>query len=260
MRMAALQFEAKAGDPAANLARIEEAAGRASEAGAQLLMAPELCLSGYGAGEAHAAQAEPLDGPLVGRLQAIARNNGLAIITGFTERLGDAIANSALFLDGTRVITYRKAFLYGDYEKDLFEPGSCDNVIVEHAGLKIGMLICYDVEFPENVRRLAVAGVDLVAVPTALPATEHSPFIANSVVSVRAFENQVHVAYVDLCGKDERFAYAGLSTVAAPDGRILAQAGTGEEMIIADIDPAGFGAARAENPYLADLAAVTGRG
>jgi predicted amidohydrolase len=260
MRIAALQFEAKAGDPAANLARIEAAAGRAAEAGAKLLVAPELCLSGYGAGEAHEAQAEPLDGPLVGRLQAIARNNGLAIITGFSERLGDAIANSALFLDGTRVVAYRKAFLYGDYEKDLFKPGRPETVIVEHAGLKIGMLICYDVEFPENVRRLALAGVDLVAVPTALPATEHAPFIAHSIVPVRAFENQVHVAYVDLCGKDERFSYAGLSTVAAPDGRVLAQAGSGEELIFADIDPAGFEAAREENPYLADLAAVTGRG
>ena len=259
MRIAALQFEAKAGAVGRNLGRIIEAAAAAAKGGAELLIAPELCLPGYGAGDGFGSLAEPLDGPLVARIQDTCRKTGVAIVTGFCERAGSEIANSALFLDGRRAVVYRKAFLYGDYEKHHFMPGSPENVIVEHGGLRIGMLICYDVEFPENVRRLAAAGVDLVAVPTALPKTPHAGFIAGSIVPVRAFENQLHIAYADLCGHDGRFAYAGLSTIAAPDGRTLASAGSGEELLFAHIDPAAFDASRAENPYLSDLEAVMGK-
>jgi predicted amidohydrolase len=259
MRIAALQFEARAGAVQENLGRVIEAAGTAAKGGAGLLIAPELCLPGYGAGDAFESLAEPLDGPLVAKLQDVCREAGIAIIAGFGERRGGEVANSAVFLDGERAVAYHKAFLYGPYEKRHFVPGKPENVIVEHGGLKIGILICYDVEFPENVRRLATAGVDLVAVPTALPGSPHAGFIAGSVVPVRAFENQVHVVYANLCGADGDFTYAGLSTVAAPDGRILASAGSGEELIFAEIDPAAFDASREENPYLGDLAAVMGK-
>ena len=115
------------------------------------------------------------------------------------------------------------------------------------------MLICYDVEFPENVRRLAQAGADLVAVPTALPASDHAAFISGSIIPVRAFENQVHVAYANHCGADENFAYAGLSRIAAPDGRTLAAADAALCLLIADVEPAAYQAARDANPYLDDL-------
>ena len=143
----------------------------------------------------------------------------------------------------TRV--YRKAFLYGDYEKRLFAAATPQACIVDVSGLKVGVLICYDVEFPENVRRLAQAGADLVAVPTALPASDHEAFISGSIIPVRAFENQVHVAYANHCGADDNFAYAGLSRVAAPDG---GDARRGErrpaQLLIADIEPAAYPMAR----------------
>ena len=152
----------------------------------------------------------------------------------------------------TRV--YRKAFLYGDYEKRLFAAAAPEACIVECGGLKVGVLICYDVEFPENVRRLAQAGADLVAVPTALPASDHDAFISGSVIPVRAFENQVHVAYANHCGADDNFAYAGLSRIAAPDGATLAVADAAlPDLLIADIEPQAYAAAREANPYLDDL-------
>ena len=162
-------------------------------------------------------------------------------------------ARSSSTATATRV--YRKAFLYGGYEKGLFAAPPPQSCIVELGGLKVGVLICYDVEFPENVRRLAQAGADLVAVPTALPASEHAAFIARNVIAVRAFENQVHVAYANHCGADENFAYAGLSHVAAPDGATLAAAGTEPCLLIADIDLEAYAAAREVNPYLDDLQA-----
>lgn len=124
MRIAALQMRAVAGDPAANLARIERAAVEAAAAGATLLVAPELAVTGYGAGEAIGDLAEGADGPIVDRLAAIARNAGLAIACGIAERDGGDVYNSAVLIEpaGRRTV-YRKSHLYGPYERGLFRPG-----------------------------------------------------------------------------------------------------------------------------------------
>ena len=116
------------------------------------------------------------------------------------------------------------------------------------------MLICYDVEFPENVRRLAQAGADLVArADRAAGKRSRGLHCRASIIPVRAFENQVHVAYANHCGADENFAYAGLSRIAAPDGRTLAAADAALSLLIADVEPAAYQAARDANPYLEDL-------
>jgi predicted amidohydrolase len=83
--------------------------------------------------------------------------------------------------------------------------GHPSDSIIEYGGLRIGILICYDVEFPENVRRLALAGAHLIAVPTALPATDQAGLIARKMVPVRAFENQLFIAYANHCGADDLF-------------------------------------------------------
>lgn len=255
MRMAILQMRAKAGDVAANLDRIGRAAADAAAQGAGLLVTPELAVTGYGAGEAIRALAEPADGPTVERLRQLSLDTGVAIAAGFAERDGNAVYNSAICVDGdARPAVYRKSHLYGDYERGLFAAGRPAAVTFRLAGVRIGMLICYDVEFPENVRRLAQAGAELIVVPTALPAGDHADLIARKMIPVRAFENQIFVAYVDHCGADARFAYAGLSGIAAPDGRLLAAAGeTGEALLFADIDPAAYAQSAAANTYLADL-------
>lgn len=255
MRIAALQMQAVAGDVAANLSRIEQAAKEAASKGAGLLVAPELAVTGYGAGDAILGLAEPADGKTAGRLGEIARRTGLAIIAGFAERTGDTVYNSALFVEaGKPAAVYRKSHLYGDYERGLFRPEDPSACLVEFGGLKLGMLICYDVEFPENVRRLARAGAQAVLVPTALPASDHAALIAQKMIPVRAFENQIFVAYVNHCGADERFAYAGLSGVAAPDGELIAKAGSQKEaLLLAKIDPRDYRESAVANSYLADL-------
>ncbi len=257
MRIAALQMSATAGDPAANLARIIAAAERAAAHGAELLVTPELALPGYGAGPAMTALAEAADGPAAKRLAGLAEATGMAIIAGFAERDGDAVFNSALFVapGGARHV-YRKSHLYGAYERELFAAAPPAAVTLDFRGLKLGMLICYDVEFPENMRRLALAGAQAVLVPTALPAGDYAAFIARQMVPVRAFENQVFVAYVNHCGADPLFAYAGLSGVASPDGRLLAAAEADKALLLfADLDPAAYAASAAANSYLTDLRA-----
>ncbi|WP_438752457.1 carbon-nitrogen hydrolase family protein [Pararhizobium sp. O133] len=253
--LAALQMKSVPGDVAANLARVEQAAKDAAGRGASLLMTPELGLTGYGAGDVIRDLADSADGALVRRLQVISAQSGIAIIAGFAEQAEGTVFNSAVYVDGDAApVVYRKSNLYGDYERDLFTPAAPGTVTFDHRGVRCGMLICYDVEFPENVRRLALAGVDAVLVPTALPAGYSGTFIANHMIQTRAFENQVFVAYINHCGADERFTFAGSSRIAAPDGSLLANAAShGETLMVVTIKPADFKVSKAENTYLTDL-------
>ena len=254
MRIAAFQMTARAGAVSENLASIAGAADEAKRRGADLLVAPELATTGYGAGEAIQDLAESADGPQVARLTQIAAQSHVALVAGFAERAGVCVYNAAVLVtpSGERIV-YRKRHLYGDYEKRLFAPGGAPSPIVEICGIRLGILICYDVEFPEAVRRLAADGADLVVVPTALPESGHAAFIAERIVPVRAFENQVAVVYANHAGADGRFTYAGRSGIAMPNGSDAARAPpAGAALIVADYDPGAFAECRAANPYLAD--------
>jgi predicted amidohydrolase len=123
-------------------------------------------------------------------------------------------------------------------------------MVAELEGIKIGILICYDVEFPEAVRALALAGAELIAVPTALI----RPFdiVARTLVPARAFENQVYVAYAGMCGNEAGLGYCGLSCIVGPNGQDLARAGTGPALLFADIDLSVIPKGRMSNPYLSD--------
>lgn len=255
MKLAAVQMNSIDGDVAANLDRIERAAAEAAGKGATLLITPELGVTGYGAGAVIRDLAEMADGPIVQQLRRISRDAGIAIIAGFAEREGSAVYNSAVHVDGDAAPTvYRKSHLYGDYERSLFTPGEPSTRLFEHQGVTCGMLICYDVEFPENVRRLALAGADAVLVPTALPAGWSGTFITDHMIQTRAFENQVFLAYINHCGSDAMFSFAGLSRIAAPDGQVLAKANSADEtLIFAEINPQEFAISRSENTYLRDL-------
>ncbi|MCK8779484.1 carbon-nitrogen hydrolase family protein [Rhizobium sp. NTR19] len=255
MKIAGYQMQPIVGDVGANLAKIEAAAERAAAEGGRLLIAPELALTGYGAADQFPDLATPAHGPVTDRLSEVAARHGIAIVAGFAEETHDGTFNSAFFTDGKgQTAVYRKCNLYGPYERAWFRQEDRRQVLVTLDDVKIGFLICYDVEFPENVRRLAKGGADLVVVPTALPTGWSGQFIAEHMIQVRAFENQVFVAYINHCGSDELFAYAGLSRVAAPDGKLVAKApADGETLIFADIDPSAYAQSRAENTYLADL-------
>ncbi|MCQ0091995.1 carbon-nitrogen hydrolase family protein [Roseovarius sp. M141] len=254
-RIAVFQMSA-AIDPDHRLARIVDAMQEAAGKGARLLIAPELALSGYGRGPAFNREAQTADGAWVRALGVAAARHGIGVIAGFPEAAGDTRYISAVMIDAAgpdAPVIYRKGCLYGPYEKRHFTAAGPTTVIAEIAGLKVGCLICYDVEFPENVRRLALAGADLVAVPTALPNGAPAEFIARHIIPVRAFENQIFVAYADNADSEGDFTYQGLSSIVAPDGSVLAAAGEGgDALIYADLRPGDYARSRAGNPYLKD--------
>ncbi len=253
MRVALWQGPAETPDPEAGLAAVADAAARAAAAGARLLVTPEMSLTGYAIGADRVAElAEPVPGPLTDRVAAIAAEHGLAIAVGLPVRTPAGVANTVVVVDsdGSLLAGYAKAHLYGDVDRDAFVPGDVGVVQFRLDGVVVGLLVCYDVEFPEAVRAHALAGTELLVVPTGL--MDPYGHVGTVLVPARAYESQVFLAYANRTGAEGEFVYCGASCVIAPDGTELARAGRGEELLLADVDPAVLTASRRVNTHLAD--------
>lgn len=247
-RLALLQAQSPQGDEGAAFAAIEQAAAASSTVSADLLLCPEAFLPGYNLGQ---MVSQPIDGPWVAQLSAIARRHAIAIVCGFSEQSEGNAYNSAVAVgvDGEVMASFRKVQLWGDREKSIWTPGDGFTTF-DFRGRRIGMLICYDVEFPEHVRALVRRGVDLVLVPTANP----EPFdnVNRFSVPARAMENAITVAYANYCGPDGDITFCGRSLVAGPEGEPLASAGTSPALLITDI-PAASGPLDRPAEHLNDL-------
>ncbi|VVM53130.1 (R)-stereoselective amidase [Pseudomonas fluorescens] len=252
MRVALYQCPPLPLDPPGNLHRLHQVALEAK--GADLLVLPEMFLTGYNIGsDAVNVLAEVYNGEWAQQIGRIARSAGLAIAYGYPERTEDGqIYNSVQLIDahGERLCNYRKSHLFGDLDRSMFSAGSVDLPLVDLNGWKIGFLICYDLEFPENARRLAVAGAELIVVPTANMVPYD--FVADVTVRSRAFENQCYVAYANYCGHEDEIQYCGQSSIAAPDGSQIALAGLDEALIVGELDRQLMDDSRAANRYLQD--------
>ncbi|GAA0779994.1 carbon-nitrogen hydrolase family protein [Roseibium denhamense] len=255
MKIATAQLDAGVTHLDRRRSEIASAVTEAASLGCSLVVLPELALSGYGAGTLISKNAQELSGADVTWLKALSAQTGCGIVCGLALKREGQVYNTALFTapDGT-VIAYDKIHLYGDYEQTLFKRGAASPPVFTFGGLTFGLLVCFDVEFPERVRGLALRGADAVLVPTALPKSDGGAFIAQSVIPVRAFENQVFIAYANHCGKDAMFCYQGQSSIAAPDGQRLAQApATDPALLAAELDPGAYAACRQQNPYLEEV-------
>ncbi|MFD9307401.1 carbon-nitrogen hydrolase family protein [Streptomyces sp. NPDC060048] len=253
LRTALLQSSGRLGDTADNLKALDEAVARAAQAEAGILVTSEMFLTGYALEiEDIARLAEPADGMSARAIGEIARRHGVAVLYGYPERDGEAVYNAAQLIgpDGERLANYRKTHLFGCFEQDAFTPGDTAVVQADLHGLRVGVMICYDVEFPENVRAHALAGTDLLLVPTAQ--MHPFQFVAEQLVPVRAFENQMYIAYVNRTGPEGEFEFVGLSCLASPDGVTRTRAGRGEELVFGEADPELLRVSRETNPYLRD--------
>ena len=233
-----------------NLATMRQAALQAADRQAQLIIFPEMFLTGYNIGEAVFKLAEPADGPVARKAAKIAREAGIALLYGYPEQAHAGLYNAALLIDrrGKVVANYRKTHLYGSFENRVFLKG--DTLVVARLeSIKIGILICYDVEFPETVRALTAAGAQLIAVPTALM----KPYcrVAKTVVAARAYESQVYIAYANRCGSEGKLVYCGGSCVIGPDGIDRVRAKREPDLLGVQIDPRMIERERKENPILA---------
>ena len=225
------QFAAEPGDKDANIARMVGQAREARQAGSDLILFPELILTGYLAPEQIRPLAEPADGPSVRALAKAACDLGIGIAFGLAEldERRKVRHNSLAFLDkgGRLVRVYRKTHLWGD-EKTWAEPGA-DVPAFGMEGICVSGWICFDTRFPEVARLAALGGAELGLVSTAWLGPGDEWKLA---MQARALDNAMFVAGADIINPDPGLRCLGLSLIVGPKGHILAQAEPGQEGII----------------------------
>ena len=244
IRTACCQLAPDVERPHGNPALAREAITAAVEAGARIVVLPELCNSGYvfESEEEARASAEPADGELLQTWGEAARPADALVIGGFAELAPDGtVYNSAALVGGEGTLAvYRKLHLW-DQEPRWFAPGQDPAPVVETRYGRIGLGICYDVEFPELSRGLALAGAELIALPTNWPREDDPPNgrpILHSLVAATAYFNKVFLALCDRSGTERGIEFEGGSVIADPHGAIVAgpMANRGTETIYADCD------------------------
>jgi predicted amidohydrolase len=251
LRLALWQDAGAPADPAATLERTQRAVDAAAAEGAGLLVFPEGYLTGY-----HRPGLSPGDlGWVEQALEDVGRmaeRAGVAVVMGAHMAEGGALTNAAevFSANGSRLGRYRKRALFGAWEKATFRPGGAP-FLFQCGGLRVGVAICYDVEFPELVRAYARAGAQALVAPTALMAPHDR--VARILVPARAMENRIFVGYANRVGEESGLRYVGLSRICGPDGRTLAEADAAEGLICATLEPAAIDAAKADGDYLTDL-------
>ena len=241
-------------DRATNRAAVVDAFEVAAGAHADLLVLPEYA-SAFDPRGVGPELAETLTGPFVETLRAQAARTGVAVIAG-TTLPGAASAravNAVVAVDpaGELVGVYRKVHLYdafGTRESDRLEPGPADAppLVLDVAGLRFGVLTCYDLRFPESARRVVDAGADVLVVPAAWAAGERKELHWRSLAVARAIENTSVVVAVGQAGP----GVVGRSLVVGPDGVVDLELGADPEIGSADLDPARIARERERNPSL----------
>lgn len=250
-------------DPQQALTALDGAARRASAKGADLLVTPEMTLGGYNIGPDACAALALLAEGLIGGLKTIARTHQIALATGLalpeTDRLeSDSMGsgrpyNGAIVLDakGDERLRYHKTHLFGDVDRSQFTAGAALSGVIDLNGWCLGLAICYDIEFPEVARDLALQGADLILVPTA----NMKPFdsVATRLVPARAEENALYLAYANYIGTEGEFDYGGLSCICGPDGNDLARAPQdAPDLLFADLSRTVLATCRNSQTHLTD--------
>ena len=257
MRVALCQLPVSP-DPAVNLDRVREALAGAAGRGADLAVFPEATLARFGSDLR--AIAEPLDGPFGSGLAQAARGTGVALVAGVFEPAPDGrVYNTVVGYDatGARVAAYRKIHLYdalGEQESAVVAPGA-EPVVVDLCGVRVGIMTCYDVRFPELARALAVRGAELIVLPAAWATGLFKEEHWVTLVRARAIENTVWVAAA--CQVPDHSAPptraptgVGRSMMVDPMGTVRADLGPFPGLAVSDLDSALTKQVRATLPCL----------
>ena len=251
MLLALMQANARVLDVNANCAALDAAARTAAAAGAAVLVTPELFPVGYAPLRLR-AELDPATLPAVKEaMNGIARRHGIALVYSLpsvTDTGSWHITSTLVDAAGAELLSYAKVHLFGDDERAAFRPAAAGPAVVDFNGFRTSMVICYDVEFPETVRAAALGGAELLLVPTALAHGFES--VPQVLLRARALESQLTIAYANHSGTEEGVEFLGGSVIAGPDGSLLAAAGTGTEILYAEVDPDAARKAREAVPYL----------
>jgi predicted amidohydrolase len=223
-----VQFAPVLGDVQATIDKIDRLSVHC--AGADLLVLPELCNSGYNfesEEQAWVTSEEIGNGVFLRYLESLCVRLGCHIVSGLNEREGSRLYNSAILVGPHGYVgRYRKLHLFMN-EKDFFEPGDVGLPVFDIGPSRVGMLVCFDWIFPEAWRVLALKGADIICYPSTLVL----PGLAQQAVPIRALTNRFYVVTANRIGSEGELTFTGMSTIADPKGQVLAQASRADEKV-----------------------------
>lgn len=234
MKIGCIQFAPILGDPAATMKKLEILLPQAQ--GADLLVLPELCNSGYNFKNTSQAweNAETIqDSQFISFLQGQCAKFHLHIVSGFNEKNGSALFNSAVLVGPKGFIgKYQKLHLFFN-EKDFFNPGTTGLPVFQIGDYKVGIQICFDWMFPESWRVLTLESAEIICHPSNLVL----PGLAQRAVPIHAMVNRVFTITANRIGSEGDLTFTGLSTIANPQGEVIQQATPdAEQILMIDID------------------------
>lgn len=223
--------------------------------GIDLFVLPELWSPGYFSFDHYDELAESFDGPTVSMARRVARDLGSAVHIGsFVERRADGgLANTTVLVDtsGNIAQVYRKIHVFGykSRETELLTPGTSLSVVASPVG-QLASTTCYDLRFPGLWQEISSRGAEAVVAPAAWPAARREHW--RLLTQARAVEHQVWVFACNATGKQGDVQLGGFSRVVDPSGRVIAECGDGEEVIVVEVDLGRVSEVRTEFPVIAD--------
>jgi len=249
-------------DRAGNLARALDLIAEAASKGATLICFPEMGFDHffpqYRADPRFFDLAEPVPGPTVERLQAAARDHGIAVVANIFEcaapgeyyDCSPVIDAGGALLGRTRMVHIAEAPLFN--EKFYYRPGPGEFAVFSALPGKLGIAICYDRHYPEQLRILALRGCEILLVPLAAISREQWPMFEMEM-QVASFQNQYFSVVVNRAGHEGEMEFIGRSFATDPWGRVIARAGDADpELLLVDIDLGEIERARRVIPHLRD--------
>jgi predicted amidohydrolase len=258
IKLALAQITSKSENKSENLLKIEKLTLKAKQQEADLIIFPEMSLTGYVLLDQVYELAETIPGPATEKIEALAKKTGMHIVFGMpelSEKTQATVFNTAVFVGPKGLIgKYRKMYLPTHSvfeEKRYFRPGYETAAFQTELG-NIGLTICYDVFFPEVYRLTRLKGAQLIICISASPAVRRSYF--EILTAARALENTAFLAYVNLAGVEDGLQFWGGSRLVGPTGDVLAKAKYDEEdFIVCEVDFGDLRAAETFIPTLRDL-------
>lgn len=249
MKIELVQLPGRDGDIAYNLSRTLNAIATCA-GDTDLLVFPETHLSGFVGGAQLAQLAEPLHGATLQTVLQAVRQREVAVVVGFAEVHQGRFYNSSVLVTPEGIaLQYRKTHLWPSERSD-FSPGDRFTTVLWR-GVRVGLLICYDIELPETSRALAQLGAELVIVSNG----NMDPYgpVHRTAIMARAQENQLFAVMVNRVGAgDDDLVFAGGSMAVDPFGRVLFEAGRDEVRHVVELDLDQLKAARRDYDYLKD--------
>jgi len=249
IKAAAIQFNVKPGDVDANLEYVRAALVRAAEQGAQLAVLPEMWSSGFD--YKNLKQLAARTSAVVAEVMELSRCLKLVICGSMPEPHGDKVYNTVFLADnGTLAGIYRKMHLFSLLGEDRSFDGGDSRLLADTSIGKVGVLICYDLRFPELARRLTIEGARVLCIPAQWPRPREDHW--RTLLRARAIENQLFVVSCNACGVIGKLDFFGMSMIIGPRGEVLAEAGDEQGEIVAPLDMRVMEDWRAQIPCLSD--------